>query len=265
MKYCLFVHEGRPAYGLIESVAGSDTITRLFRLENGQLPDEDAPTSKVAPISFAEVELLAPARPSKIICVGRNYLEHAKEFDNSVPTDVLIFSKPPSAIIAPRQPICRPTKLSQRVDHEGELAVIIGQRCRHIPDDEDVRPFIHGYTCLNDVTARDLQKKDGQWTRAKGFDTFCPIGPLVTDEIDPWAGVSVECRVNGELRQEGNTTQFIFPLDQVIRYIAAAMTLLPGDVIATGTPAGVSPLNAGDVVEVTCGGIGALSNPVMDE
>ena len=151
------------------------------------------------------------------------------------------------------------------MDHEGELAVIIGQRCRHLADDEDVRPFIHGYTCLNDVTARDLQKKDGQWTRAKGFDTFCPIGPLVTDEVDPWAGVSVECRVNGELRQEGNTTQFIFPLDRVIRYISAVMTLLPGDVIATGTPAGVSPLNAGDVVEVTCGGIGALSNPVADE
>jgi len=258
MKYCLFVHDGRPAYGLIESVAGTDTITRLFRLENGQLPDEDAPTSRVEPIAFASVQTLAPVRPSKIICVGRNYADHAKELDHEVPTDVLIFSKPPSAIINPRDPVLRP-KISERVDHEGELAVIIGQRCRHVADDQDVRPFIHGYTCLNDVTARDLQFKDGQWTRAKGFDTFCPI------EIDPWAGVSVECRVNGEVRQQGNTTQFIFPLDRVIRYISAAMTLLPGDVIATGTPAGVGPLNAGDVVEVTCGGIGTLSNPVANE
>jgi len=264
MKYCLFVHDGRPAYGLIESVAGTDTITRLFRLENGQLPDEDAPTSRVEPIAFASVQTLAPVRPSKIICVGRNYADHVKELDHEVPTDVLIFSKPPSAIINPRDPVLRP-KISERVDHEGELAVIIGQRCRHVADDQDVRPFIHGYTCLNDVTARDLQFKDGQWTRAKGFDTFCPIGPLVTDEIDPWAGVSVECRVNGEVRQQGNTTQFIFPLDRVIRYITAAMTLLPGDVIATGTPAGVGPLNAGDVVEVTCGGIGTLSNPVANE
>ena len=264
MKYCLFAHEGRPAYGLIESVGGTNTITRLFRLENGQLPDEDAPTSKIAPIPFADSQLLAPARPSKIICVGRNYADHVKEFDHELPADVLIFSKPPSAIISPGEKILRP-KISQRVDHEGELAVIIGQRCRHVADDQDVRPFIHGYTCLNDVTARDLQNKDGQWTRAKGFDTFCPMGPLVTDEIDPWAGVSVECRVNGEVRQQGNTTQFIFPLDRVIRYISAVMTLLPGDVIATGTPAGVGPLNAGDVVEVTCGGIGALSNPVADE
>lgn len=264
MRYCLFVHEARPAYGLIESVGGTDMITRLFRVENGQFPDEDAPTSRIQPVTFAEVELLAPARPSKIICVGRNYLDHAKELNNEVPTDVLIFSKPPTSIIGPRQPICRP-KLSARVDHEAELAVIIGQRCRQLGEDQDVRPFIHGYTCLNDVTARDLQKTDGQWTRAKGFDTFCPIGPLVTDEVDPWEGVSVECRVNGEVRQQGNTSQFIFPLDRVIRYIAAVMTLLPGDVIATGTPAGVSPLNAGDVVEVSCAGIGALSNPVADE
>ncbi|HMK29128.1 MAG TPA: fumarylacetoacetate hydrolase family protein, partial [Terriglobales bacterium] len=130
---------------------------------------------------------------------------------------------------------------------------------------QDVRDFIHGYTCVNDVTARDLQKKDGQWTRAKGFDTFCPVGPLITDEVDPWAGVTVECRVNGEVRQQSDTTHFIFPLDQIIRYIATVMTLVPGDLIATGTPAGISPLKAGDVVEVTCGGVGTLSNPVADE
>jgi 2-keto-4-pentenoate hydratase/2-oxohepta-3-ene-1,7-dioic acid hydratase in catechol pathway len=150
------------------------------------------------------------------------------------------------------------------VDHEGELGVVIGKRCRNLQPDEDIRPYILGYTCINDVTARDLQNKDGQWSRAKGFDTFCPVGPLVTDELDPWAGVGVETRVNGELRQQGNTRDFIFPLDVVIRHIAQVMTLFPGDLIATGTPKGVGPLNAGDVVEVSVQGIGTLRNSVSD-
>jgi len=176
----------------------------------------------------------------------------------------LLFFKPPSSLLAHGGEIRRP-KLSQRVDFEGELAVVIGKKCYKLGPDQDVRPYILGYTCLNDVTDRDLQKKDGQWTRAKGFDTFCPAGPLVTDEIDPWAGVGVETRVNGEVRQQGNTRDFIFSLDAMIRYISQAMTLVPGDLIATGTPQGVGPLVAEDVVEVTVDSVGTLRNPVVEE
>jgi 2-keto-4-pentenoate hydratase/2-oxohepta-3-ene-1,7-dioic acid hydratase in catechol pathway len=151
------------------------------------------------------------------------------------------------------------------VDYEGELGVIIARRCRKLGEGEDVRAYILGYTCLNDVTARDLQNKDGQWTRAKGFDTFCPVGPLVSNDLDPWAGVKVETRVNGEVRQQGNTRDFIFSLDVILRYISQVLTLVPGDVIATGTPAGVGPVQAGDVVEVSVEGVGALRNPVVND
>jgi 2-keto-4-pentenoate hydratase/2-oxohepta-3-ene-1,7-dioic acid hydratase in catechol pathway len=144
------------------------------------------------------------------------------------------------------------------------LAVVIGRRCYCLPESVDVRPYIVGYTCLNDVTARDLQNKDGQWTRAKGFDTFCPVGPVVADGLDPWKGVRVQSRVNGELRQNGTTADFLFPLDVLIRFISQVMTLEPGDVIATGTPAGVGSLKAGDLVEVTVEGVGTLRNPVVD-
>jgi 2-keto-4-pentenoate hydratase/2-oxohepta-3-ene-1,7-dioic acid hydratase in catechol pathway len=164
-------------------------------------------------------------------------------------------------VLAPGGEVRRP-KISARVDHEGELGVVIAKRCYQLGPDEDVRPYILGYTCVNDVTARDLQSKDGQWTRAKGFDTFCPVGPLVADDIDPWAGVGVETRVSGTVRQQGNTRDFIFPLDVVIRYISQVMTLLPGDLIPTGTPKGVGPVVAGEVMEVTVEGIGTLSNPV---
>jgi 2-keto-4-pentenoate hydratase/2-oxohepta-3-ene-1,7-dioic acid hydratase in catechol pathway len=217
-------------------------------------------------LAFAEARLLAPVRPSKIVCVGRNYREHAAELGNEVPTEPLIFFKPPSSLLAPGDEIRRP-KLSQRVDFEGELAVVIGKKCYKARADEDVRPYILGYTCLNDVTARDLQNKDGQWTRAKGFDTFCPVGPLVTDEINPWAGagIGIETRVNGEVRQQGNTRDFIFSLGVVIRYITQAMTLVPGDLIATGTPKGVGPVVAGDKIEISVEGVGTLRNPVVDE
>lgn len=265
MKYCRFELNNEHHYGLIEAVAGRETITRTVLMPTGSdAPMDELPTRKIAPVLLKNTKLLPATLPSKIICIGRNYLEHAKEFDNSVPTELLIFMKPPSSILAPGKPIRRP-KDSERVDHEAELAVIIGKRCRHVREDEDVKPYIRGYTCLNDVTARDLQKKDGQWTRAKGYDTFCPVGPVVSDEVDPWAGVDVECRVNGELRQQGNTRELIFPLDAIIRYISRIMTLYPGDLIATGTPAGVGPLKAGDVVEVSVQGIGTLSNPVADD
>ncbi len=265
MKYCFFNHNGAPHYGLVESIAGRETITRVFvEGSESSLPDEDSRTEKIAHVALDEARLLAPVSPSKIICVGRNYAEHAKELGNEVPAALLIFEKPVSTLLAPGEPIVRP-RLSQRVDHEAELGVIIGRRCRRLADGEDVRPYIHGYTCVNDVTARDLQKIDNQWTRAKGFDTFCPVGPVVVDELDPWAGVEVECRVNGQVRQHGNTKDFIFSLEKVIRYIASVMTLLPGDLIATGTPSGVSALNAGDVVEVVVEGVGVLSNTVADE
>jgi 2-keto-4-pentenoate hydratase/2-oxohepta-3-ene-1,7-dioic acid hydratase in catechol pathway len=161
--------------------------------------------------------------------------------------------------------VVRRPKISERVDHEGELGVVIGKTCYQPAADSDIRQYILGYTCVNDVTARDLQFSDGQWSRAKGFDTFCPVGPMVTTDLDPWAGVAVETRVNGEVRQQGNTRDYIFPLDVVIRHIAQAMTLFPGDLIPTGTPSGVGPLKAGDNVEVTVEGVGTLSNPVADE
>jgi 2-keto-4-pentenoate hydratase/2-oxohepta-3-ene-1,7-dioic acid hydratase in catechol pathway len=175
-----------------------------------------------------------------------------------------LFFKPPSSLLPPGGTILRP-KVSERTDYEGELGVVIARRCHRLADSEDVRPYILGYTCVNDFTARDLQKKEPQWVRGKGFDTFCPVGPLVTDSLDPWTGVKVETRVNGEVRQSGSTKDFIFPLDVLIRYISQIMTLEPGDLIATGTPQGVGPVVAGDVVEVSIDGIGSLRNPVADQ
>jgi 2-keto-4-pentenoate hydratase/2-oxohepta-3-ene-1,7-dioic acid hydratase in catechol pathway len=266
MKYCRFQLESQSHYGLVESVAGVETITRLLLAppENATGDMEDLPTKRTEYLLLSAATLLAPVRPSKIVCVGRNYREHAAELNHEVPTEPLIFFKPPSSLIAPGERIRRP-RVSDRVDFEGELGVVIGRVCYQLADSEDARPYILGYTCINDVTARDLQKKDGQWTRGKGFDTFCPVGPLVTDEIDPWAGIGLATRVNGEIRQRGNTRDFIFALDVAIRYISQVMTLVPGDLIATGTPAGVGPLVAGDVVEVTVDGVGTLINPVVDE
>ncbi len=210
---------------------------------------------------LAEVKLLPPAVPSKIVCLGRNYREHAAELGHEVPKEPLIFLKPPSAILGPEEPIVIPP-ISQRVDYEGELAVIIGRICSQLAPDADVRPYVLGYTCLNDVTARDLQKADAQFTRAKGFDTFCPFGPVIETELD-LATATVETYVNGQRRQSAPVTLMIFPVDAIIRWISRMMTLVPGDIIATGTPAGVGPLKAGDVVEVVVGGVGTLRNPVV--
>jgi 2-keto-4-pentenoate hydratase/2-oxohepta-3-ene-1,7-dioic acid hydratase in catechol pathway len=266
MKYCRFQLDGQAQCGLVELVAGVETITRLLLAppENTRGDMEDLPSKRTNHLPLGEAELLAPVSPSKIVCIGRNYREHAAELGNEVPAEPLIFFKPPSSLLHPGHEIRRP-KLSQQVDFEGELGVVIGRTCYRLGDGEDVRPYVLGYTCVNDVTARDLQKKDGQWTRGKGFDTFCPVGPLVTDEIDPWTGIGVETRVNGEVRQQGNTRNFIFALDVAIRYISQVMTLEPGDLIATGTPSGVGPLAAGDVVEVRVEGVGTLKNPVVDE
>jgi 2-keto-4-pentenoate hydratase/2-oxohepta-3-ene-1,7-dioic acid hydratase in catechol pathway len=262
MKYCRFEHEGTPQFGWIETVGGHDQITRIFQFP-ADIAALESGLKKLPSTPVADAALLAPVQPSKIVCVGRNYREHAAELGNEVPAEPLIFLKPPSSVIGPGESIVRP-KISARVDHEAELGVVIGKRCRNLKADEDVRPYILGYTCVNDVTARDLQKKDGQWTRGKGFDTFCPVGPVVVDALDPWAGVDVDARVNGQVKQQGNTRDFIFSLDAIIRYIAQVMTLLPGDLIATGTPSGVGPLVAGDKVEITVAGIGSLENLVSD-
>jgi len=266
MKYCRFQLDKTIHYGLVESVAGREAITRklLSPPEDAAGDMEDLATKRMDHISLADANLLAPVRPSKIVCVGRNYREHASELGHEIPTEPLIFLKPPSALLAPGQNIRRP-RIAERTDYEGELGVVIARRCYKLGPEEDVRSCVLGYTALNDFTARDLQNKDAQWTRAKGFDTFCPVGPLVTTEIDPWAGIMVETRVNGELRQQGNTREFIFPLEVIIRYISQVMTLLPGDLIATGTPKGVSPVVAGDIIEVTVEGVGTLRNPVVDE
>jgi len=247
-------------------VAGTEAITRLLLTapEEGDGDMEDLPSKRMAHVPLQSAQLFAPVRPSKIVCIGRNYREHASELGHEIPIEPLIFLKPPSSLLNPGDKIRRP-KISKRTDYEGELGVVIGKTCYKVSSGEDVRPYILGYTCVNDFTARDLQNQDGQWSRAKGFDTFCPVGPVVTDEIDPWAGVGVQTKVNGDIRQDGNTREFIFPLDVIIRHITEAMTLHPGDLIATGTPKGVGPVVAGDVIEVSVEGVGTLRNPVVDE
>jgi len=266
MKYCRFEAQGQPQFGLVELVAGREEITRMLLTapEDTGGDMEDLATRRMAHVPLSGASLMAPVRPSKIVCVGRNYREHASELGNEVPTEPLLFLKPPSSLLAPGGQIRRP-RLSQRTDYEGELGVVIAKPCYKLTEGDDVRPYILGYTCVNDFTARDLQNKDDQWTRAKGFDTFCPVGPVVTDEIDPWAGMGVKTQVNSQVRQDGIPRDFIFSLDVVLRYISQVMTLLPGDLIATGTPKGVGPVVAGDVIEVTVEGVGTLRNSVVDE
>lgn len=260
MQYCRFETEHGPQYGEVTQRNGELWVERILTP-----PSEDSflkPfTGTFAPCALRDVKLLAPVTPSKIVCIGRNYRDHAAELGNEVPAEPLIFLKPPSAILAPGATIRMPA-ISRRVDFEGELGIVIGRTCHKLKADEDVRPYIRGYTVVNDVTARDLQKSDGQWTRGKGFDTFCPVGPIVTDMIDPDAGIRVTTRLNGAIKQQGSTIDLIFPIATLVRYISAAMTLFPGDLIPTGTPAGVGPMQPGDVVEVEIEGIATLSNPV---
>jgi 2-keto-4-pentenoate hydratase/2-oxohepta-3-ene-1,7-dioic acid hydratase in catechol pathway len=262
MPFCRFEYQNAVRYGLIEKVAGAETITHIS--ENLPTSVRDLAGSKSSSLPLSAVRLLAPVQPSKIVCIGRNYREHAKELNHPIPSEPLIFLKPPSAVIGNGDLIRRPNALSHCVDHEGELGVVIGKRCYRLQKGEDVKPYLLGYTCVNDVTARDLQNKDGQWTRAKGFDTFCPVGPMVVEELNPWNGIGVETRVNGAVRQKGTTADFLFPLDVIVHFISQVMTLEPGDLIATGTPAGVGPLLAGDTVEVTVEGVGTLRNSVAD-
>lgn len=257
MKFCKFLPlltvEGRkpaPSYGLLDDRG----IREVVGVPWGKWIEGHT----LWPLK--DVRLLAPCEPGKIVCVGRNYAAHAAELGNPMPKEPLIFLKPSSSIIGPEEPILLP-EYSNRVEHEGELALVIGKKCCHLRDDEDSLACIFGYTCLNDVTARDLQKSDGQFTRAKGFDTFCPVGPHIETQLDP-RDVLVECRVNGQLRQSGSTALMTYPIAFLVRWISRIMTLLPGDLIATGTPAGVGPLAAGDTVEVSVAGVGVLRNPV---
>ncbi len=217
---------------------------------------------KEAETPLADVRLLAPSEPSKIICVGRNYVEHAKELGNEVPKVPLIFMKPPSSIINPNDTVILPPQSTQ-VEHEGELVAVIGKRGRHITT-ENAKKHILGYTIGNDVTARDLQKSDGQWTRAKGFDTFCPFGPWIDTDFDPADSV-VTCRVNGQMRQMASTRDMVFNVGVLIAYISSVMTLDSGDLIFTGTPAGVGELKHGDEVVVEIEGLGVLKNSIRAE
>jgi 2-keto-4-pentenoate hydratase/2-oxohepta-3-ene-1,7-dioic acid hydratase in catechol pathway len=270
MKYCRFLLDDQIHYGAVEDREGEPWIVDLtrapeedlaFRLEHGRATSWSF-TFEPMPLSAAE--LLAPVTPSKIVCVGRNYRDHVKELGNELPLEPLLFFKPPSSLLRPGGVVRMPAA-SARVDFEGELALVIDRRTHKLKPDADWRTVIRGYTLANDITARDLQKKDGQWTRAKGFDTFCPVGPVVSDELDPEAGLTIETRVNGEVRQQGSTRDFIFSIPALLGYITAAITLEPGDLVLTGTPAGVGPLAAGDRVEVTISGLGVLANTVEQD
>ncbi len=251
MRLCRYSYQGKTACGRVES-----TVVRACR---GELPGTLEPTDLTLPL--ADLRLLAPLLPGKIIGIGRNYAAHARELGNLPPgEEPLIFLKPPSAVLPPSDPIVLPAA-SNRVDHEAELGVVIGRVARNLPETDDPLDFVLGYSCVNDVTARDLQKKDVQFTRGKGFDTFCPFGPWIETELDP-ANVVVSGRVNGETRQRASTAELLFPVRHLLRFLSGIMTLYPGDLIATGTPAGVGPLKSGDVVEVEVEGIGILRNPV---
>ncbi|RME64763.1 MAG: DUF2437 domain-containing protein [Caldilineae bacterium] len=219
-----------------------------------------APEVIGAPYLFEEVHLLPPCEPRKIICVGRNYAEHAAELGNEVPEEPAIFLKAPTTLIGPGEAIVLPSA-SERVDHEAELALVIGKRCRYL-NAVDAHNIVLGYTCANDVTARDLQRKDVQWTRGKNFDTFCPVGPWLETTFNP-SNKTIRCLVNDEVRQESNTDKFIHPISAILAYVSNFMTLEPGDLVLTGTPAGVSPLQAGDSVTVEVEGLGSLTNPVV--
>src|SRR5271157_2891387 len=269
MRYCRFLFDSQAHYGAVEDREGEPWIVRLiaapeedraFRLVHGR---EISWSFDFDSMPLSAAELLAPVTPSKIVCVGRNYRDHVKELGHEMPSEPLLFFKPVSALNRP-EGVVRMPAASARVDYEGELAVVIGRRTRNLRE-EQWRSAVRGYTLANDVTARDLQEKDGQWTRAKGFDTFCPVGPVVSDEVDPEAGLTLQTLVNRELRQQGSTRDFIFRIPELLAYISAAITLEPGDLVLTGTPAGVGPLAPGDRVEVAISGLGVLANTFQPE
>lgn len=255
MRICRFtaLQTTTPRFGLVEG-------DEVLPLADGETIESFPAPRTTAAISISEVTFLAPVAPSKIVCVGRNYKEHAAELGNKMPDEPLLFLKAPSSIISSGDAIELPAE-SQQVEHEGELGVVIGRRARKLAQSDDPLSYVLGYTCVNDVTARDLQRKDVQFTRGKSFDTFCPVGPFIVNELDP-LNLVVTTRLNGSIKQTGRTSDMAFSVPFLIRYIANIMTLNPGDLIATGTPAGVSPMKNGDIVEVDIEGIGVLANPI---
>jgi 2-keto-4-pentenoate hydratase/2-oxohepta-3-ene-1,7-dioic acid hydratase in catechol pathway len=253
MRLVRFLLNEQVRYGILEG----DRVRELLRpyFEN------IVPMKTTYPL--AEVKLLAPARPAKMLCIGLNYRDHAREMGEPLPDEPVLFLKPTTALCGPGEPILYP-KMARRVDHEAELAIVIRRGCRSIAP-EDADPFILGYTCFNDVTARDLQAKDGQWTRAKGFDTFGVCGPWVETAPGDPNHLAVTCRLGGAVKQKSNTDQLAFNCQGLVSWISRIMTLEPGDVIATGTPSGIGPMQPGDTVEVEVEGIGVLCNPVVAE
>jgi 2-keto-4-pentenoate hydratase/2-oxohepta-3-ene-1,7-dioic acid hydratase in catechol pathway len=249
----LALSDGDTAYARLDQHPGTSGIAEL--LDAAPWSDTGPTSGERTRLPWKEADLLCPVQPSKILCVGRNYAAHAKELGNDVPTEPLLFLKPPSALIGQGGTIALPAE-SARVEHEAEVGVVISRRARNIRK-EDALSYVFGYTCVGDITARDLQKKDGQWARAKGFDTFCPVGPWIETDLDP-SKIAIRCRVNGEVRQDGVTSDMIFDVPTLLAYASRMMTLEAGDLIVTGTPEGVGPLTAGDRLEIEVGGVGVL-------
>jgi 2-keto-4-pentenoate hydratase/2-oxohepta-3-ene-1,7-dioic acid hydratase in catechol pathway len=250
MRVVRVLYEGDCRYGL----ADESTVTLI----------SDEPFAAWEPegvLPLASAHLLPPATPTKIVCVGLNYRPHIAEMGHKLPSEPVIFLKPPTSVIGPNQPIPVPHDAG-RVDHEAELALVIGRRT-HKATAEEAEHNILGYTCSNDVTARDLQSRDGQWSRAKGFDGFCPLGPWIETDVDP-SDLDVECYVNGQLRQKASTADMLFGPAELVAFISQVMTLVPGDVVLTGTPGGIGPITPGDTVEVRIAGVGSLTNPVSE-
>jgi 2-keto-4-pentenoate hydratase/2-oxohepta-3-ene-1,7-dioic acid hydratase in catechol pathway len=252
MRLVRFLVQGKPCYGILNN----DEVAEL----DGDFFSPFKTLKACHPVSA--VKLLAPCAPGKIVAVGLNYRDHAHELGFPIPDEPVIFLKPPTTVIGPGEAVVRPA-MSAQVDYEAELGVVISDRTSRVGPGE-ARDHILGYTCANDVTARDLQKKDGQWTRAKSFDTFCPLGPWIETDLDP-GDLLIESYLNGERRQSSRTSQFIFPVDRLVSFISHVMTLEPGDVIITGTPAGIGPMQPGDEIEVRIEGIGSLKNKVSTE
>jgi 2-keto-4-pentenoate hydratase/2-oxohepta-3-ene-1,7-dioic acid hydratase in catechol pathway len=251
-RYVRFLHEGMPRYGRLDGAEVAVIDPHPFA--------QHKPTGDR--VDVRGLKLLAPVIPSKVVCVGLNYRAHAAELDLDIPDEPLLFLKPSSSVIGPAEPIRLPTDLSDEVHHEAELVAVIGALLQRVSP-EEARAGIFGFTAGNDVTARDLQRTEDQWFRAKGFDSFCPLGPAIATDLDP-AALSIRCTVDGEVRQEGNTADMLLGIPELISRISQVVTLLPGDVVMTGTPSGIGPIHAGERVAVEIEGIGTLDNPVVD-
>jgi 2-keto-4-pentenoate hydratase/2-oxohepta-3-ene-1,7-dioic acid hydratase in catechol pathway len=269
MRIARFSVDDEVRYGIVDSPGagaanghGADRLTVAAIAGHPFGPSADDLKLTGARYPLADVRLLAPVLPSKVVAIGKNYADHARETGSEPPPEPLIFLKPSTAVIGPGDPIVRPAQLSKRVDFEGELAIVFGRLCRDVPPAR-VPEVIFGYTCANDVTARDLQASDGQWARAKGFDTFCPLGPWIETSLNA-GDVELTTTVNGEVRQQASTSLLMHDVVTLVCYVTAVMTMLPGDVLLTGTPAGIGPLVAGDSVSVSVDGLGTLTNPVVD-